>query len=82
MSTLAWSPKNPFLEKVMDETVKAINDKNNVSFFNHRMYNDSELMNQYLSTSIGMTGIFAGIQFNDTLNGDVELTPNIAVTFR
>ncbi|KAK5642705.1 hypothetical protein RI129_008872 [Pyrocoelia pectoralis] len=80
-STIMWSPTNPYLTRIMDETMKGINDIHNVTFFKHVGFKNSEELNEELSKRLKFA-LFAGVIFDDRFCGDVELMQNLSFIFR
>ncbi|KAB0796441.1 hypothetical protein PPYR_10502 [Photinus pyralis] len=83
INSIAWSPDNPRLRKIMEGAVKAIcKDEDPPCFLSLRSFPNSSSLQTYLSNDLNLVVTLAGVQFRDSLSGDVELPAKVDVTLR
>ncbi|KAF2898000.1 hypothetical protein ILUMI_08174 [Ignelater luminosus] len=81
-SMVAWSPKNPTLEKIMDNVVKSIYEKNKKLKMKQIGFDNRQALEKYLTNELTLLTTIAGIEFDDSLAGSGNLTSNLDITFR
>ncbi|XP_018330699.1 ATP-binding cassette sub-family A member 3 [Agrilus planipennis] len=72
---VGWSPYNPSLERIMNDVVI------NLGVSGHRSFNNSALLESAMQAST-MDSILAGVQFPDSLHGNVSLYKDLDITIR
>lgn len=79
---VAWSPKNPAIEKIMDNVVKSIYEKNKKMKMKHISFDNKQALETYFANELTLLTTIAGIEFDDSLAGSVSLTSNLNIIFR
>ncbi|KAB0796416.1 hypothetical protein PPYR_10477 [Photinus pyralis] len=80
-NTIVWSPLNPYLTKIMDETITGLNDVSKHGSFKHTGFNHSDKLNEELFNQLSLS-LFAAVIFDDSFSGDVKLERNLSAIFR
>ncbi|KAK4876911.1 hypothetical protein RN001_009417 [Aquatica leii] len=84
IKSIAWSPNNKYLGQIMNNTIEAICEDESFLFCSLESlpFNDSNSLENYLNNEFHLVTTLAGIQFDDSLKGNVVLPPKLTVTFR
>ncbi|KAF5273687.1 hypothetical protein FQA39_LY07377 [Lamprigera yunnana] len=78
---IAWSPKNPVLEEIMQNAIKGVFKKTKVKLKLISCNNSTDL-EEYLMNEINLLMTLAGVLFDDSLSNKTELSPKVNLTFR
>ncbi|KAK5642701.1 hypothetical protein RI129_008868 [Pyrocoelia pectoralis] len=84
IKSIAWSPYNRYLSKIMDNTIAAICKDEEIipCSLAHLPFQNSSALQTYLSNDLNLIVTLAGVQFSNSLSGDVALPPRVDVTIR
>ncbi|KAF5277495.1 hypothetical protein FQR65_LT03832 [Abscondita terminalis] len=84
IKSIAWSPDNKYLSDIMTNTIDAICEDEGflICFLQHIPFPDGNSLEKYLGNEFHLITTLAGVQFDDSLKGNVTLPSKMNVTFR